>query len=268
MKEIKYAVSGSHGFIGEHLVSRLGEEHVTRLSRQGFSRYDVDGVFDLAAFGNSSGHTEKDVTEIYTANLLRVVELSRHLLTKESQSKFLIYISTSSVTLPHQTYYSASKKATEEFLQIYARENNYPVAIVRPYSVTGPGEQAEHLIPKLIHSCMTGEEMPFVGEPVHDFIDVRDFVDALLVIRGDMETSRGDMFSIGRGVQYTNEQVKDIVESVTGKPANLKRIDSMRSYDVNNWVADTYRIKELGWRPKYTLGQSITDMVNEYEKEN
>jgi len=252
MKERQIGVTGSHGFVGEHLCSSL--DNCERLGRTGFMP-KLHGVIDLATYGNI--WNQKDRIKTYEANLMRIVGSSANF----PRTDWLMFVSTSSVTLPQQTYYSASKKAAEEFLQIYSEQNDYPVAIVRPYSVIGPGEQEEHLIPKLIHSCTTGEEMPFVGEPVHDFIDVRDFVDALLTIKDNIRQCRGDIFHVGSSIQHTNEEVKDIVETITGKETNLKRLDSMRSYDTDSWVADTTDIKNLGWEPKYTLEQTISDMV-------
>jgi len=267
MNKERYACSGSHGFIGEHLVERLTQENdeqlpPIRIARSGYIPRMVDGVFYLAAYGNLNGQV--DSSQTYEVNLNRVVDALRNV--PDRENSFFIYVSTSSVDLPHQTFYSASKRAAEEFLDIYSNKFDFPVAIARPYSVTGPREQEMHLIPKLINSCMTGEEMPFVGEPMHDFIDVRDFVDSLLVIRDNIQDLRGKVFSVGSGMMVSNETVKDMVEEVTGKQANLKRVESMRSYDTTDWVADTTEIDALGWEPKYNLIQTITDMVNEYEK--
>ena len=268
MKE-KIAISGQSGFIGSHLSGRL--TNYIRLGRDGYVPGFVDfdpvvAVFDLAAWGNlasqNTGPITENVKNCYQANLIRVVEEISNL--RGSSQKF-IYTSTSSVTLPKQTPYSISKKATEDYLK-YASTLGYKIAIVRPYTIVGIGEPKEHLIPKLIDSCLNGTEMPFVPDPCHDFLDVEDFVDALLLIEKKGEF-KGEIYEIGGGEQVSNNTVRQMVEEVTEKKANLKYVDNLRSYDTKSWKANLERISTLDWKPKKNLMQTIKEMVA-YAKTN
>ena len=231
-------------------------EQFERLDRTGFIPTNVDVVFDLAAAGNLAGHQGSE-KEIYKANLMRIIDSMDYL----GDAKF-IYISTSSVTLPVQTPYSLSKKAAEDFLRYTGKR----VAIARPFTVTGVGDQKDHLIPKLIDSCLNGTEMPFVKEPVHDFIDVEDFVEALLTIK-DKGLFEGEIYEIGTGIQTSNDEIRLMVEKCTGKKANIKLIDSMRNYDTKDWRANTERMYSLGWSPKKSIPQTIKEMVD-HERKN
>ena len=217
---------------------------------------NFDIVFDLAAYGNMSGHNA-EAGMIYRANLMRVIEENEWI-----DNEKWIFISTSSVMLPVQTPYSLSKRAAEEFLQTTGKK----VAIVRPFTVVGVGEQKEHLIPNLIDSCLNGTEMPFVVDPVHDYIDIEDFVDALMVIK-DKAQFKGEIYEVGSGEQVTNGYVKRVVEEVTGKKANVRYVDSMRAYDTKTWHANLERISTLGWKPNKNLYQTVTEMV-EHERKN
>ena len=255
----RIAISGSSGFIAKHLSESLSGQF-EKLDRSGFIPPNVDVVFDLSGYGNLYG--QNDTAEIYKANLMRVIEEIKYI---TGMGGKLIYISTSSVTLPKQTEYSLSKKAAEEVLKVYARDRNLKVAIVRPFTIIGVGEQKEHLIPKLIDSCLHGTEMPFVPGPVHDFLDVEDFVGALLSIK-ENGVFEGEIYQVGSGAQHTNTEVKDLVETLTGRKANLRRVDEMRSYDTKEWRADTTRIRSLGWVPQKSLEDSIRGMI--YEKTN
>lgn len=247
MKEI--AISGSHGFLGQRLLEHLGPSKVIRLDRTPNVPDDVKIVFDLATYGNM--YEQTDFRKIYRANFTRVAEM----LQKLPPDRRFIYVSTSSVKLPVQTHYSVSKRTTEGFLK--ALDNNY--AIVRPYSVTGVGEQPAHLIPKLIDSCLNGTEMPFVPDPVHDFIDVDDFVDALLILSKSKEKG---IFEVGGGVEHSNQDVLEIVERVTGKKANVIVVPTLRSYDTGEWRSNNERMYSLGWEPKKSLTETITEMCN------
>lgn len=250
----RIAISGSHGFLGSHLAARLQEP--IRLDRDGVVPKDIDVVFDLAAYGNLASHSI-DPARTYRANLMRVIEENEWI-----DNEKWIFISTSSVTLPKQTLYSLSKKAAEEFLQ----QINKRVVIVRPFTIVGTREAKEHLIPKLIDSCLNGTEMPFVPDPVHDFLDVEDFVDALLVIK-DKAQFKGEIYEVGGGEQVSNDTVRQMVEEVTGKKANLKYVNNLRSYDTKNWRSNLERISTLGWKAKKNLFQTVREMV-EYAKTN
>ena len=242
------------GFCGNHLAARFNSEQIERLGRDGKIPKGLDIVFDLAAYGNMAGHQGKP-QEIYKANLMRVIDEMDYL----GNAKY-IYISTSSVILPVQTPYSASKKAAEEFLKIQDKR----IAIVRPFTIVGIGDQKEHLIPKLIDSCLSGIEIPFVPEPVHDFLDVEDFVDALLVIK-DRAQFNGEIYEVGSGKQISNDEVRLLIEQETGGKANINIVERMRAYDTKIWQANLERISTLGWKPKKDLRQSIKEMVNNYE---
>lgn len=246
------AISGISGFIGSHLSERFNSEQCKALGRDGFVP-ECDVIFDFAAFGNMAG--QDDIAETYKANLMRVIEENKYI-----DDQKWIYISTSSVMLPVQTPYSLSKKAAEEFLKYTGKK----VAIARPLSITGVGEQKEHLIPKLIDSCLNGTEIPFVKEPVHDFLDVDDFVEGLLIIK-DKGLFKGEVYEIGSGIQTSNDDVRLIVEALTGKKANIKLVDNMRKYDTSKWQADTERISSLGWKPKKSLFETIDEMI-QYER--
>jgi dTDP-glucose 4,6-dehydratase len=254
---MKYAISGSSGFVGRHLLQRLGQ--VELLERDGIIRKGTNVVFDLAAYGNMAGQTP-DPRSIYEANLLRVATSLQEII--GTRTKF-IYMSTSSVSLPTQTFYSASKKATEEMIQIAVRDWGIKACIIRPYTIIGQGEQKEHLIPTLINSCLWDKEMPFVERPVHDFVDVEDVVDALILI-AEKGKFQGEVYEVGTGQQLTNRYIRQVIERTLKCKANIKLVKSLRKYDTKKWKADNRSLRALGWKPKMKLGETIRNMVQDY----
>lgn len=254
----RVALTGSHGFLGRRLATIL--EHPIKLGRDG-NIPDCEIVFDCAAFGNLASQ-RKDAIEIYKANLMRVITSVEQL---KPHQKF-IYVSSSSVARPKQNLYSLSKKAAEDYLRLQVENHNKKIAIARPYAITGAGEQEEHLIPTLIRSCLYGKKMPFVPEPHHDFIDVEDVANALLLIakKGKL---KGEYYDIGVGISFSNDTVRKVVELETGRKANIRKVKSMRDYDSKDWRADPRELEKLGWTPKKSLMDSIIEMV-EYEKQN
>ncbi len=146
---MKIAISGSHGFIGEHLFKTLFSlgHSVFRLDREGNLPTQVDWIFDLAAYGNFHYQTEPE--KIYQANVTRLVKL----LQKTKDIKGMICISSASVVLPRTTFYAASKLAVESLVKAWVQEYGTPIVVVRPSTITGPGDAPHHLIPALISSC-------------------------------------------------------------------------------------------------------------------
>lgn len=248
-------VTGASGFVGKHLLKKL--KSYTTIPHQDIQKFEIKKpscFYFLSAYGNMNFH--KDENEIIKANLLDLAHVIRNIIWENKPT--FVFISTSSVKLEHQTFYSRTKKMAEELLLAYLEKYDAPILIIRPMSITGVGEQKEHLIPKLIDSCLNDNRMPFVAEPVHDFIDVKDFLDAVMIL---VKAREKGIFEIGRGRSYTNDMVRRVVEKVTGKKANLNRVDSLRSYDNTSWVSKNLKIRDYGWKPTKTLTQSIKEMV-------
>jgi len=252
-------ISGSGGFIGSHLQKRIKATPIPHTELSTITLEPFENFYFLSSYGNMATH--KEDLDIYQANVIDLV----HILSESMKSRFksFVYISTSSVKLRTQTMYSRSKRAAEETLLSFMEKYNRPICIIRPFSVTGVGEQKEHLIPTLIRSCMTGELVNFVPEPTHDYIDVDDVVEGIINLSS--RGSRG-IFELGTGKSCTNAQVLELVEKATGKKANINIVSSMRSYDNDNWVSLNFRSRGWGWLPKKSLEQSIVEMVKDYEQ--
>jgi nucleoside-diphosphate-sugar epimerase len=225
---------------------------VLRGDREGNVPEGVDYIYDLAAYGNL--HGQNDLVETYRANVLRLAQLFEN----AKDYKGLVITSSNSVKLPIGLYYQASKIAAEEMARLVAQKGA-PVAIIRPFSVTGIGEQPIHLIPKLIRSCLYDEQIPFVPDSAHDFIDVEDVAKAYILVAKNADKFKGQIFEAGWGRSYSNEQVKDIVEGILDKKANTKPVKSLRVHDTKSYVADNRSLRALGWRPTKPLEQSIKD---------
>lgn len=258
----KVYVTGSSGFLGSHLVKALKDKEVIAVPHKEISSFayePFDSFYFLSTYGNMAFHTsEQKIIQANVIDLIRVMERVIHY-----DFKSFVFVSTSSVKLKIQTMYSRTKRAAEEILLSYMEKYKKPICVVRPYSITGVGEQPVHLIPTLIRSCLEGEFMNFVGSPSHDFIDVEDVVAGILSLSGN--SARG-IFELGTGIKHTNQQVLELVEKVAKKKANYKNIERLRNYDTEDWVSTNFRARSYGWLPKKNLEQSIKEMVKAYKK--
>jgi len=237
--------------LGQHLYNRLLSlgHQVLRGNREGEIPEKVDILYDVASYGNIWGQDDK--MEMYRVNVERLGKI----LNQKKKYKQAVITSTSSVTMQHTTDYALSKAGAEEIA------SEYGATVMRPASVTGVGEQDQHLIPKLIDSCLNGTEMEFVPSPTHDFIDVTDVVSAYTFVAENWEKCKGKTFQVSKNRSYSNEEVKYLIEQETGSKANVKIVDNLRPYDSKDWKIDNTDLLELGWVPLVSLAQSIRSMV-------
>lgn len=258
-------VTGANGFIGKHLMSKLTGETVAVPHSDIFKLRPLlfRKFFFLSTYGNMIHHGSRK--HILASNVVHLAFLLDALLDDSAFESF-VFVSSSSVNLPVQTPYSRAKRAAEEMILA----SGIPACIVRPYSVTGVGEQLEHLIPTLIRSCFKGEPMKLVLSklglgPTHDFVDVEDVVNGLIALADNRATG---VFEFGSGTSWTNGDVLNLVEEICERKANVKIVESLREYDNPNWRCDNYEARKFGWAPKKTLAHSIQEMVEAYKRDH
>ncbi len=251
-------ITGSNGFIGSHLSKKLDllpipHEKISKITLKPFTHF-----YFLSSYGNLASHT--DDNETYKANIEDLLSIVKQ--AKNTHFRSFVYISSSSVGLRTQTTYSRCKRAAEEILLSVMEKYDLPICIARPYSVTGVGEQQEHLIPTLLRAAQTGETLNFVPNAVHDFIDVEDMVEGIISLS---EHGARGIYQLGTGRGTTNQTVLDLVEDITGKKIKVNTVQSMRPYDNTEWVSNNFKARGYGWLPKKTLRDSIKE---QYEQTN
>ena len=234
------ALSGMNGFLGKHLskaLSQMGQQ-VQSIPREllyqptelikFFNQHKPEIIYHLAAYGNMSNQTEE--SKIVYAN----IEATFNMLwaSENIDYKKFVYISTSSVNLPVQTMYSATKKAGELIADIY-RQRGKPILTVRPYSLFGEGEAKFRFIPTVCNALLTGKEFDLDPTPMHDWIYVKHFIRELLRSLG-----REDIIEIGSGHQTSNMVIVELLEEIAGKKANFRIVTKLRNYDTENWRAE------------------------------
>lgn len=258
-------ITGSSGFIGSRLLTQLHKlnRDVHTIPHEAIYTSKLDpfhSFYFLSSYGNL--WNQQDIDETINANVYDLIHILR--LAVKQQFRSFVYMSTSSVKLNVQTSYSRAKRAAEEIVLAYMEKYKLSMAIVRPFSVTGVGEQKDHLIPKLIHAAKTGEVINFVPQATHDYIDVDDVVEALINLSS--HGVRG-IYELGWGKEWTNDEVKQLVEKVTGKTIKTNIVTTMRPYDTDHWHSINFKSRSWGWQPVKPLEQSIRDMVAAYDNQ-
>lgn len=267
-----WLVSGINGFVGGHLKKYIEDKgdiavgiprnifnDPVRLERF-VQDINPDVIVHLAAYGNH--YRQKDILECLEVNYTGTFNLLQ--VTQDIPYKAFINISTSSVTLPHQTFYSATKMGAEMLCRAFASEFNLPVTTLRPFSLYGIGEADFRFIPTVFRSCLKGEEMKLAPEPVHDWTPVEFFCEVIGIVanemmEGKLKNYKGRNNGVGTGIGVTNQEVVSMIERITGKKAKIKKVKSLRKYDSGLWVCPN----PYGSAP--TLEQGLTRYYEWYK---
>jgi UDP-glucose 4-epimerase len=179
------------------------------------------------------------------------------------------YASEESPTIPINAY-GTSKLVSEWMLRDVAAVNRLRFVSLRYFNVAGahPGGQighstlGSHLLTKVACEAMVGKR-PHVavfgsdyptpdGTGVRDYLHIEDLaaahLDALTYLR---RGGKSTALNVGYGHGYSVREVLRMVESVAGKPLNIRE-EARRAGDPPYLVARAERIRtELGWRPRY-----------------
>jgi nucleoside-diphosphate-sugar epimerase len=273
-------ICGGGGFLGSHLRTMLEAEGKTVKVMPVEMLLDINGMHDflnepyhfyyLAAYGNL--HGQEDIDEIFRASVIKLLNLLQAtkgtpceaFITAGTTSEYgnVTQVMTEDMMLNPETFYGAAKASATHLAQVWAKRMGLPIVVFRPASITGAGEQSIHFIPTLIRSCLLGEVMPFVGEPVHDYVNVNDVCSALALLAETAKDHKGEIFNVGSGVQTSNLQIKEMVEHITKHKANINIANKINPLNLSQvWIADSTKLRSLGWKPKVTLFKSLKEMV-------
>lgn len=268
----KWVLTGSRGFIGSRLAMNLINkgEQVRSIPRDLLYNYyelkkyleleKPDYIIHLAAWGNHS--TQQDLDKIVTSNIGCTTTLLQA--SKDVDYKTLVNTSTSSVTLPRQTFYSASKKATEDICHAFFQEYNKPIVSIRPYSVYGVGEANHRFIPNVIRASKVGAGFDLSPKAKHDWIYIDDFINGVEKVVENIELLKGLPINIGTGTSYSNQEIVDIIEEIHGEKLDYVIDKKMRIYDSENWVADNSVLQSIGWKQKTNIYEGLKKTYEHY----
>ncbi|GIW69409.1 MAG: putative UDP-glucose epimerase YtcB [Patescibacteria group bacterium] len=152
---------------------------------------------------------------------------------KKSKVKMFINIATSSVYGAHATgnetaetkptsYYGVTKLAAEQLVLAANRDEGFPAASARLFSVYGERERPEKLYMKLIDSILNDKPFPIregSQEHIRSYTYVGDIVDGLVLIMENFDKCVGEIFNLGTEQAITTGEGIRIVEELIGKKA-------------------------------------------------
>jgi nucleoside-diphosphate-sugar epimerase len=288
-------VTGAAGFAGSNMVRRLLLENaeIYALLRPGTDTWRLSGVdtqiSKLECDLLDQDEIETNIAKIspdviynfafphgYPSNMLDQINMlefglkvTYSLLHAAHQHKIKRFIQVNSSTeyglsdQPHcetdrlepYTIRGVSKAASTLLCRQFSRQHHMPVVILRLYSIYGPWEQTDRLIPITCKAILQDHSIQLTQPGImHDWIFIQDVLEACMAA-GNRDLPYGEIINIGTGEQHTNEEV---VHTLCEIGARDIRIDQEAypalKHDTENWVANIEHARELlGWQPVHSL---------------
>ena len=246
-----------------------------------FGKVKIDTVFHLAGL-IEVGTSEKCPSEYYDVNVAGTINLLNEMTIHHVKN--IVFSSSAGVygsgnekfletdsTIPTSVY-GRNKLMCEQIITDMQKENINSICL-RYFNVGGADpdgemgenhEQETHLIPRIFQNLnnftLYGNDYDTAdGTCIRDFIHVSDVADAHVAgAEYLLKHQKSDIFNIGSGTGYSNKQIVDTIEKVTGQKVNIT-YGPRRAGDPAILVANISKAQELlPFNPKFSLEYIIS----------
>lgn len=157
------------------------------------------------------------------------------------------------------SFFGATKAASLLLCRQFASQHRLPLVTLRLYSVYGYWEGPERLIPTAMLAALGAGSIALTNGGYHrDLVFVSDVVEACL-LAASADLPPGEVFNIGTGQQWSNEQVVDMIQAIAGRTLH-RQLEPYpaRDTDTRFWVADNTKARALlGWNPRFSLRDGL-----------
>ena len=243
-RKMNVAITGSRGFIGSHLKTRLekdGHQVVEWDLRQDppqcikdFDPKDCNYVIHLAAYANVRKSIE-DPQKYWKNNVDNTTRIQKIC---HYNNIPLMFASSSCIHNWWLSPYGTTKKVNEE------TAFDKQVAL-RFTTVYGKGARESMFIPKLLDN-----KVEYVTEHIRDFIHVSDVIEAIILLMSKNIGTLEKAYDIGTGI---GNKVSDLAD-LAGYKLPIK---SGAECEAANNTANIKDLVALGWKPKTDVTEYI-----------
>ena len=162
--------------------------------------------------------------------------------------------------------YAASKASSDLLVLSNYKTYGLPITISRCSNNYGTHQYPEKLIPLMIQRALQDAPLPVYGDGlnIRDWIHVVDHCRAIDTIL--QAGVIGEVYNIGGAEEIANiDLVKQILD-ILDKPYELiTYVNDRLGHDLR-YAVDSNKVQRLGWRPEYTMEDTLTGIVEWYRK--
>ncbi len=158
--------------------------------------------------------------------------------------------------------YAVAKLAAERYCDVYAQTYGLRTCSLRLFSVYGP-RQRKQVVYDLIRKMRANpEEIELFGTGAEerDFSHVANIVEAFLLAAARAPFA-GEVFNVAGDEIVTISELAGRIAAALGVAPRLTFTRALRPGDSERWVADTARLRALGYAPRVRLDEGLRDTV-------
>jgi dihydroflavonol-4-reductase len=317
---MKVLVTGATGFVGLRLLSHLREAGVfpmalvrkssqtDAIEAEGFPIYVADlatgaGLEEAlsncdAVVHSAGGGRVKRASDFYKNNTQTTETLLQAITTHCPSLKRFVLISsiaargpgTTKEPMGPQSHYGKSKALAEE--KALACQTQFPITILRPPSLYGPGDARFLPLYKAVHrglvtlpssqgeasflhiddmcqAVVSALRTPHPGPCVFELDDGKTYEISSLIhlIQGGLDVKKPRLIHIPHTVLWTVAVCLEAAGALTGKATLLTR-DKMKDLRNPHWVTRSDSFQDAtGWRPQISLEKGVTETATWYKEQ-
>ena len=273
-------VTGSSGFIGTHLLSKLLKDNKYKIIKMDRSFGDITntatwsnvpkcGIVIHLAGKTFVPDSWKNPESFINTNVIGTNLVLNYC--RQNNSK-LIYLSSYLYGNPKKipidekepvkttNPYTLSKKIAEDLCNFYSRNYGVNVLILRPFNVYGPNQKEHFLIPSIIKQVNLEKEIRVKDlKPRRDFIYVKDLIEA---ITKTIELKMNfEIINIASGTSYSVSEVIEEIQKAKGINLKVKSTEEIRNDEIMDTKANIKKAKKLlNWSPQWSFKKAIKDI--------
>ena len=218
------------------------------------ARSRPDAIVHTAASYGRRGEKALDLIE---ANVRYGTALLQAVL--EAPGPRVTVLNTATVLAPQVSLYALSKNQFSQWGAALATQGGGALQFidVRLQQMYGPGDDRSKFTTHVLEACRANEPRLALteGEQRRDFIHVDDVVQAYdHILGGRAEFAAADTIDVGSGEAPRMRDFAELARHVSGASTVLDfGAVPYRPNEAMLCVADTTRLKALGWRPRFDL---------------
>ena len=161
--------------------------------------------------------------------------------------------------------YAVAKLASERYCYVYHQNYGLKTASLRMFSVYGP-RQTKQVVYDLIRKIHANPaSLPLFGDGCEerDFSHVINMIDAFLLL-AEKAPFQGEVFNAAGDEIVSIRRLAELLCEMMNATPEFRFSGQTRPGDSRRWVADTGRIRALGYTPRFCLRDGLRDTLEWY----
>lgn len=277
-------ITGSNGFLGKKLVSRLKNDNIiyqidinnnnsdsTKLNfnnqsklKKFFLNKKIDYIFHFGGISDIDFSVKNPINTMKT-NTIGLINIL-NLAVKKKIKKF-IFASTIYTYSQQGSFYKISKLAGEEILEEYFRLYQLPYSVIRFGSIYGFDMNFKNSIMKMIYQAKQDSLIlrEGNGKEKRKFIDIDEAINLTISVTKKSNNDYNFFDIVGKKTYSVNSVISKIIKYFPSSGVKFTKINNFHHYINSPYNKKKFQIKQLS-PSKDRLDKNLTAIISLFKK--